>query len=50
VAAPHFLGKLRSNISKEVEKLIGVSINKDLSQFEPRVIKEHVDEAERPSA
>jgi protein required for attachment to host cells len=50
VAAPRFLGKLRNNVSREVEKLIGVSINKDLSQFEPRVIKKHLDEAQRPTA
>jgi protein required for attachment to host cells len=45
VAAPRFLGKLRANIGKELDRLIEFEVDKDLSSFDTRAIAKHVSEA-----
>jgi protein required for attachment to host cells len=39
LAPPKFLGLLRSNLGKEVEKLVGDDMDKDLSWFDAREIE-----------
>lgn len=42
VAAPHFLGLLRKELSKEVEAVISLQLDKDLSNMETEEIREHL--------
>ncbi|MEH6456531.1 MAG: host attachment protein [Cocleimonas sp.] len=42
VAAPRFLGLLRKELSKGVNELVSLEIDKDLTMMEPQAIREHL--------
>jgi len=42
VAAPHFLGLLRKELSKGVNELVSLEIDKDLTMMESQDIREHL--------
>jgi protein required for attachment to host cells len=42
IAAPAFLGHLRSQLSDQVQSLVALSIDKDLTQQKPAQIIEHI--------
>lgn len=42
IAAPHFLGLLRQNLSKETQKLVEEEIDKDISWFDKNEIEKFV--------
>lgn len=43
VAPPEFLGLLRSNLTKQVERRVIETLNEDLTHMEPRDIARHVE-------
>ena len=42
VAAPRFLGLLRKELSKGVNELVSLEIDKDLTMMDPQKIREHL--------
>ncbi len=42
IAAPRFLGLLRKELSKGVDAVISVQLDKDLTMMEPEEIREHL--------
>jgi len=42
IAAPAFLGHLRSKLSEPVQSLVALSVDKDLTQQKPEQILEHI--------
>ncbi|MEB8431036.1 host attachment protein [Cocleimonas sp. KMM 6892] len=42
IAAPRFLGLLRKELSKNVENVVSLELDKDLTMMEPEEIREHL--------